>query len=221
MALKGPFNGSPLIPRRWTLRTKRHTKDWGRVGYEDLMKKWGKSMKWAKKAKNAEKWAFLCRKRINKTFLVIGFQFLIICFRGKPINREKSWKFVDADIKNSRCCPAGEPTVACYFPYGQWVSLRSTSLRSEAKEGKQCRVFKEGIKKFMEWNDIKVINWKQLFNDNVNGNDNPKKCLRWWQKRGKFNTFYVKFAVSLLFRRWYVGSLRALDGQFKAVTWAL
>jgi len=29
-----------------------------------------------------------------------------------------------------------EPTVACYLPCGQWVSLRLTSLRSVAKEGK-------------------------------------------------------------------------------------
>ena len=35
-----------------------------------LMKKWGKSMKWAKKAKNSEKSAFLSGMGINKGFLV-------------------------------------------------------------------------------------------------------------------------------------------------------
>jgi len=42
------------------------------VGYEVLMKKWGKSMKWAKKTKNSEKWAFLSGMGINKGFLIIS-----------------------------------------------------------------------------------------------------------------------------------------------------
>ena len=52
------------------------------------------------KCKKRQKMSVLCRKRINKTFLVIGFQFLIICFRGKPINREKSCKKHPEIIKN-------------------------------------------------------------------------------------------------------------------------
>ena len=47
-------------------------------------------MKWAKNAKNAEKSAFLSGMGLNKGFLVIGFQFLVISFRGRPINKEKS-----------------------------------------------------------------------------------------------------------------------------------
>ena len=35
---------------------------------------------------------FLCRLDLNKRILVIGFQFLVISFRGRPMNREKSCK---------------------------------------------------------------------------------------------------------------------------------
>ena len=47
-------------------------------------------MKWAIKAKISEKWAFLSGMSLNKRILVIGFQFLVISFRGRPINKEKS-----------------------------------------------------------------------------------------------------------------------------------
>ena len=59
-------------------------------------------MKCAEKAKNSEKWAFLCRKRINKTFLVIGFQFLVISFRRRPINRERNCRMPPKIVRNKK-----------------------------------------------------------------------------------------------------------------------
>jgi len=54
------------------------------------MKKWLKSMKWAKNAFKGKNERFLSGFCTNKRFLVIGFQFLVLSFQGRPINRKRN-----------------------------------------------------------------------------------------------------------------------------------
>ena len=56
------------------------------------MKKWLKSMKWAKKAKNGKNERFLSGLCANKAFLVISFEFLVLSFQERPMNMERKCK---------------------------------------------------------------------------------------------------------------------------------
>ena len=102
MALKGLFNGSPLIPQRGTLLNK-----WNAVGWKwaicgILMKKWGKSMKWAEKTKISEKWAFLSGMCLNKGFLVESRKLKSESYCGRPMDRERNCKKSPKIIKKKK-----------------------------------------------------------------------------------------------------------------------
>ena len=69
------------------------------------MKKWLKSMKWAKNGFEGKNEHFLSGICLDKGFLVIGFQFLVLSFQERPMDRERRCKrSLPVDICSRRMC---------------------------------------------------------------------------------------------------------------------
>jgi len=86
------------------------------------MKKWLKSMKWAKNGFEGKNERFLSGICLDKEFFVIGFQFLVLSFQERPMDRERNCKegfqflvfsFQERPMDRERRCKRSLPVDIC------------------------------------------------------------------------------------------------------------